>query len=41
MGAETNEPQGLADAINMTAINTAQFGMIDDMNKVADALYGR
>ncbi len=41
IGAEASEPVGLADAVNVSAIQTAQAGLIDDMNAVADGLYGR
>ena len=41
IGADSSEPAGLADAINLRDIHNAQAGMIEDMNDVADALYGR
>jgi len=41
VGAETSEPVGLTEAINLGAIHQAQLGRISDMNAVADALYGR
>ncbi len=41
IGADASAPAGLADAINLRAIHSAQAGMIEDMNDVADALYGR
>ncbi len=41
VGAESNEPVGLTEAINLSAIHKAQLGQISDMNAVADAIYGR
>ncbi|MDJ0759066.1 MAG: acyl-CoA dehydrogenase family protein [Woeseiaceae bacterium] len=41
VGADTSEPAGLADALNLRGLHSAQLGMIKDMNKVADALYER
>ncbi len=41
IGADTTEPVGLADAVNVAAIQKAQTGLIADMNDVADGLYGR
>ena len=41
IGAEESEPFGLADAMKLDAMLSAQTGLIEDMNKVADALYGR
>ena len=41
IGAEDTEPAGLADAMQLRALHSAQTGLIEDMNKVADALYGR
>ncbi len=41
IGAEATEPVGLADAVNVSAIQKAQSGLIEDMNAVADGLYGR
>ena len=32
---------GLADALHLSAIQSAQTGLIDDMNRVADAVYRR
>ena len=41
IGASSSEPAGLADAIHLNAIHSAQAGLIADMNTVADGLYGR
>ena len=41
IGASSGEPAGLADAIHLDAIHSAQAGLIADMNTVADGLYGR
>ena len=41
IGADSSGPAGLADAIDLNAIHNAQAGLIDDMNDVADELYGR
>ena len=41
VGAEPAEPAGLADAINLNAINRAQAGLLADMDSVADSLYDR
>ena len=41
VGAESAEPPGLADAINLNAINRAQAGLLADMDSVADSLYDR
>ncbi len=41
VGADTAMQAGLAEAIGIDSIHGAQAGMIEDMNAVADALYGR
>ena len=41
IGADSSEPAWLADAMNLRALHSAQLGMIEDMNNVADALYER
>ncbi len=41
IGAQSSEPPGLADAINLKAIQGAQAGLLEDMDEVADGLYGR
>lgn len=41
VGAESSAQAGLAETININSIYGAQAGMIEDMNDVADALYGR
>ena len=41
IGAESAEPAGLAQAINLDAIHRAQTGLLADMDRIADGLYDR
>ena len=41
IGAGSIQPAGLGEAVNLNGLYAAQAGLLDDMDTVADGLYGR